>query len=234
VPIIPFIPAIIGAAGSIGGALLSKPGSSTPASTPQTQFNDLLKQTAFDRAGADRKSLIRTLKPVKNYYTTLMSGDRSAVSEALAPQINATNRAYDNANRTAAEFAPRGGGQASGIEALQTKQAGDVGSLFNTARSTGAAGLSSIAPLYGSLSSSELGAASGASATGINAQIQQAWLDFQKSQATTGLAGDLGKTLGSILSMILKKNNSAGGGNPFANSDAAAAGPFGAGADFNF
>lgn len=165
-----------------------------------------------------------------------MTGDRGAVGEALSPQINATNRAYDNANRTATEFAPRGGGQASGIEALQTKQAGDVSSLFNTARSTGAAGLSSIAPLYGSLSSSELGTASGASATGINAQIQQAWLDFQKSQATTGLAGDLGKTLGSILSMIFKKNNTAGGGggNPFANSDAAAAGPVGAGSDFNF
>jgi hypothetical protein len=206
---------LVGAAGTIGGSLLARGGSSsTPASSPANQFSELLKQTAFDRAGMDRKSFLRTLKPVKNYYTALLTGDRPAVTEALAPQTNAINRAYDVANRTATEFSPRGGGQASSIEALQAKQAGDVGALFNTARSTGAAGLGAIAPLYSSLSSSELGTAAGASATDINAQIQQAWLDFQRQQATSGLAGSLGATLGNLLSLILKRSNTAGGGQP--------------------
>src|SRR4051812_39885267 len=69
-----------------------------------------------------------------NYFKTLASGDRNALSSLLGPEIGNINRGYQAAQNQTLTFGPRGGGRNSQLQNLGMQQQGDISRMFQTAR----------------------------------------------------------------------------------------------------
>lgn len=74
------------------------------------------------------------LDPVLKYFKALASGDPSEALAATAPQRGRVIDQYDAARRSAANFTPRGGGQASAQQESRSREASDLANVTSTAR----------------------------------------------------------------------------------------------------
>ena len=104
----------------------------------------------------------KALQETLPYFRTLLSGDRQAMGELLAPEIGAITGQADAARRNIAEFGPRGGGTTSAINNLETGKAQAIGELYQKARPYAAQGLSQIGSTLMGAGTANLGVASGA------------------------------------------------------------------------
>lgn len=73
------------------------------------------------------------LDPVLKYFKALASGDPSQALAATTPQRGRVIDQYDTARRSAANFTPRGGGQASTQQESRTKEASDLANVTSSA-----------------------------------------------------------------------------------------------------
>lgn len=76
------------------------------------------------------------INPVLHYLAQVTSGDPAALAAATAPQRRKVIDQYDTA-RQQAQFAPRGGGTSSAVVNANTRQAGDLSQINQTAQSEG-------------------------------------------------------------------------------------------------
>jgi hypothetical protein len=133
------------------------------------------------------------LAPVLTYLQQLVGGSGSSALAATAPQRSRVIDQFDAARKTLANFTPRGGGQVSGTENLESNEAS---TLANT---TSAARTSAVGEL------GQLGA--GLTSTGLNANLQGSQaalnafggLNTQQQQSNQ----QLGSAIGSVLPMML-------------------------------
>lgn len=142
------------------------------------------------------------LEQVGEFFKTLLTGDKQAVTQTLSPEIEATRSQYDAAKRNLAEFAPRGGGQVSAIGNLQAGEASQIGNLYTGARQRGAEGLAGIGSALGSL-----GIASESLATESIGKVLQGLLSEQgiklgELELAQGNAKRVQQGLGGIGSLI--------------------------------
>ena len=79
-----------------------------------------------------------TLAPVLKYFQALASGDPSQALAATQPPRGRVIDQYDAARRSAAQFTPRGGGQASTQQESRATEAGQLADITAQARSEGA------------------------------------------------------------------------------------------------
>jgi len=128
-----------------------------------------------------------SLKGPKDFFTALMSGDRKTILDTLAPEVDTLTSQYDTGKKTAEEFAPRGGGRAAVLEELPFRKAGEINKMVQGARTTGASGLESVAQLFGSLGTSELGGGLSAANSAFS-NTQAAKENAQQQQAAAGQA----------------------------------------------
>ena len=85
---------------------------------------------------------LQALGPAQKYFADLLSGNPADVMSATAPERRRVIDQYDTARRSAGQFTPRGGGQASSQQEARSREAGDLATLGADAR-RGAAGAAS-------------------------------------------------------------------------------------------
>lgn len=140
----PFLPAIAKGGAAIGSSLLgSKLSKSSPTPTEQNALN---QDTQAQQLGLDTaKSTIpgaqnlismgsAAYQPVLNYWSSILSGNRGAVTSAMAPEISRIGQGYNTAANTSAALSARGGPSSSFLSELPFAQQRDVTSLLQTAR----------------------------------------------------------------------------------------------------
>ena len=132
------------------------------------------------------------LQKAGSFWQTLMSGNRSAVNQAVAPQVNAANTQADAQKRQlAASGTARGGGVACQQQQTDTNKLAQIQNLLFGARTTGASELGKIGAQEGAIGAN-LAADAGNAATnlgalGTNARGQ----DLQQQNALGQGAGEL-------------------------------------------
>lgn len=110
-----------------------------PSIAPQIgQIQGMAQQT--NQQGAQMLAQGQTaLGPALDYYKSLLSGNPADVMAATAPDRRRVIDQYDTARRSAGQFTPRGGGQASAQQVSRSMEAGDLATLGAQARSQAAA-----------------------------------------------------------------------------------------------
>lgn len=190
------IPAVIGAAGAVGGGLLANRKSSQEKDALAAQ-SDLAKTeseaTKFGTASA--KQLLPQaeagLGAANRYYAPLLSGNRQAMMEAIAPEANTIISQYDTAKRAASEFAPRGGGRTATLAELPFAESGAITNLLNTVRPNAAGATADIGKTYGALASSLLTRNTGAASSLLNYSLQSRGQSFNQAEQIGGSIGTL-------------------------------------------
>jgi len=137
-----------------------------------------------------------TLSTVGNFFQALMSGDRNAIMNVLAPEVDSLTSQYDTGRKTAEEFAPRGGGRGAALEELPFRKAGEINKLVQGAEDKGAAGLTSISSLFGQLGLGELSGGNTAANSAFS-NTQAAKENQQQQQAAAGQA------VGSLIALLV-------------------------------
>ena len=145
------IPLLIKGGMALGGSLLGSKLSKSK-STPEEKA--ALGQTAQAQnlgLGAAKGTLpqaqnligmgSQAYQPVLNYWSSILSGNRGAMTSALAPEVSQIGQGYRTAAQTSAALNPRGGPSASFLSELPFQQQRDVSTLFQQARPQAAQGL---------------------------------------------------------------------------------------------
>jgi hypothetical protein len=130
------------------------------------------------------------------FFRALLSGDRAAVLQAFAPEVETLTQAYETGRRELEEFAPRGGGRTAAMTELPFRKARDIESLVHGARLTGAAGVEDIGQMLASLGLGELGAGAQV-ATAARGQA------FDERQLAAQQAQQAGEAVGSLIALMV-------------------------------
>ncbi len=136
--------AVLGGSALVGSYLNYRSAKKAGQRTPEEQ-NALTAQTgvANDLRGQS-SSLFRMAQPAlgqaSRYYSTLASGSRGAMTQALAPEIQSTNDVYGGTRRTLARFL-RGPDRDYQLGELERQRAGAQASLFREGRTNAVARL---------------------------------------------------------------------------------------------
>ena len=130
------------------------------------------------------------------YLQPLLTGDRTAVTQDLAPQINAVSSQYDAAFKALNKQNPRSGGSISSSENLMASKAGAISDTITSARSQAAQQESSLAGQVLSFASGE----SSISASTLSSIISS---ELAKSGQDAAAFGSLGGGIGSIIGGLI-------------------------------
>lgn len=140
-------------------------------------------QTAGFATGMGEKNLTAG----SNFFNSVLSGDSSKISQALAPEISAAKTRNSQTQKSNTEFGTRSGGTAASNAASSDKLHSDITNLVGNLTGSAASNLMSSG---GSLLNT------GLSATGMNADLSQTqmknWEDsiFGKGITTAAAAGE--------------------------------------------
>jgi hypothetical protein len=140
------------------------------------------------------------LGPVMKYFEALASGDPSAALAATAPQRGRVMDQYDAARRSAGQFGPRGGGNASSQLELRGKEAGQLADTTSQARSEGADKLAALGSDLTKTGISEEEASARTMASVIEPILKQQEHDQEQQNS---FWGGLGKLASSALKFFL-------------------------------
>lgn len=147
---------------------------------------DNYQKTAYNQLNAASQNASNTgmgflgdsstnFKAPTSYYSSILSGNPASVSEALAPQINQLQSAFQQNKQQVDQFAPMGGGRSALYAQLPFQKASAITNLISQARQNAAQGLSNIAGTEGGLGANLLGVSAGAA----GASGQQAGISHQ-------------------------------------------------------
>lgn len=225
--IVPFLPMIAQAGMAAGGSLLANKLSK---SKPSAMEQNVLSQNAeaqklgLDTAKTNTNSAQNLIsmgtssyQPVLNYWSSILSGNKGAVTGSMAPEISRIGEGYKAASNTSAALNPRGGPSTSFLSELPFQQQRDVTSLLQTARPTAATNLfqtgQGVAQTGTNLFSNATNALYGSTAAGrdiLNSEQERKRLEAERGKAIGGGLFDLIQKYGfPALDGILK----GGGGN---------------------
>src|ERR1700746_2848380 len=140
-------------------------------------------------------------QPVLNYWSSLLSGNRGAMTSALAPEIGLINQGYNTAAQTSPTPPPRGGPRADILSNMPFQRQGAITNLFQTLRPQAAQGLAGLGQSLTGAGSNVLGQATnalyGSTGAGNSCLQQQAALRNQAMQQ--------GRSIGSGLFSIFQQ-----------------------------
>lgn len=171
----------IGAGGSLIANRLSRV-------KPSPDSSDILARyrTGMDTsANAGQRFLgagRETLQQPIDYYTKILSGDRGAVTSALAPEISKIGEKYRTAERTSAALNPRGGPSAEFLAELPFQQQHDVTTLLQGARSDAAKTLPGLAGTLINSGNQELSRSTALGSQLLDEANQQRALETERSK----------------------------------------------------
>lgn len=152
-PIAAAVPALIGAAGAIGGGLLGTSMANANTSSARGLLN-ATGSSASQAANANMGQATQNLASAGNFYRTLMSGNQQQIQQLLAPEIAGVNSQYNQIQQANAQLQPRSGMTASANASLPFQKEATIGNAMLSAPLTGASGLAGVGGVQGGLGSS--------------------------------------------------------------------------------
>ena len=206
--ITPFLPAIIGAGGGVGAALIGSRSGGGERSLAQQQFDaqNLIQQQQLDMSR-------QAWNPAFDYWNSIMQGGHAA-NLALGPESQAIRGGFDVAQRNIGQNLPRGGERNLSLAQLEIEKGGRLGNLPTLARRQAAGNLAQLSGIPLGVAS-----AAGGQASGLAGNLLSFGLS-QQQQALSGAAG-----IGELLYKIANKFQSGGGGGGSGGSGGAGGGP---------
>jgi hypothetical protein len=117
-----------------------------------------------------------------SFWSSILSGDSSKVSQALSPEISAAKKSAQEQTKTNAEFGGRSGGTAASTAATNDKVHSDITNLIGSLTNSSASSLAS-------LGSNQVG-------TGLGALGQQEQADARRMENWSNSILGLGLTKG--------------------------------------
>lgn len=226
-PIAAAIPAIIGAAGGIGGALINRSSANKANSQANALLPPGLDQTGllnFINKQSGTADVLQSLGQGSvdqgasaltgplSYFSSILGGDRNAIMEAMAPEVAAVNAQFQ-APLQQAQLTGRGGALATDLEA--SRQSGITNAILS-ARPAAADRLTGIAQNLMNLGTQQImggGQVRGNATRDIldyNSIIRG--IQAQTRMDNAGMWGSLGTALGPILGSLLGGVFGGGGG----------------------
>ena len=181
--LLPFAPALIGAAGAIGGSLIGRKAGAGSANQKQAynllNYNAQLAprqaQQLFGQGqqltGKGMNLLDRAQGAAggaQSYFQQLLSGSPAATTSALAPDISRIRDTSQQALQSTSTLAPRGGGRSGTLFNLPFQQQAQTSGLYNMVRPMAARGLLDVGGLFGNLGLGTAGVGLGAAGVGTN------------------------------------------------------------------
>jgi hypothetical protein len=218
-PIIPFIPALIGAGASIGSAILGRPGQEEKdVMTAQAEQAQLQTEAARKGIGFAEElqplsmNLLRrgqgAMGGALDYWRRILSGRESATS-VMGPQINQILNSYRQARISGRTLNPRGGGGSEFTRRLDEEVIpGQISGLLASARPMAAQQVGALGGDMSQLGFGGMGTASGLLNLGTGAGTGVLQYGLGRAQQQSDLGRDLGRNLLSLWP-------SGGGGAPF-------------------
>ncbi len=209
----------IGAGGSILGGLLGNRKSQQQTDLENAQTENAKSQSALAKLMAQQSSSSYNLGSpayghALNYYSTLLNGNKAAVSQAIAPQVGQLSDTYRGAQRGLEQSGVQGPGRDYALGELNRQRAGQIGQLSvgvqpNAAASLGQLGLSGMGQGTGAAATSGglFNGSSGAYQSLLNSLLGQNQLNYQN-------AFGQGNSLASLLAPLLLQQNANGGSQP--------------------
>ena len=216
-PVIPFIPLI--AAGVGGGfSLAGAKSASKTAKAQQAALNPLIQQQteasrwSLDQAKIDIPKARESLGGPLAFWNKILSGDRNAAMSVAGPSADQLAGQTAAANRTQAEFSPRGGRRTLmlGDKPLETMSTLNQGLL--TLRPTAAGEVKSIGEILAQLGLGESGVAVNAGDSAIRGQLGASNLQNQSNAITADAYKGVGASIGNALLALQKIYNDKKGG----------------------
>lgn len=131
------LPHIIGAGATLGaGAIGSRLAKSKPSPLEEQQLQ--LAGEASKRGAAISSNLfdlgMPSVRQPVDYWSSILSGDRSKVASAMGPEISRIGEGYQEAAKTSAALTPRGGPTPTFLAEAPYQQQRDVSTLFQQFR----------------------------------------------------------------------------------------------------
>ena len=145
-----------------------------------------------------------------DYWSRILSGNPSAIAQAMAPTINATNAAYKSAANTVDKFAPMGGGRSSTMANAPYAHAGAMSNIIAQAQPLAAQNLATLGTTEQSLGLQQL---QQALASLLGMRGQDVTEHGQAMDMATALAGNLMGGVSSGINTAMQTGN-AGFSNP--------------------
>lgn len=215
------LPAIIGAAGSLGAGLLAKKGGMGGPTPQQTALSE--QQTANAKLSGDWAKTVfpqgqnlldlskSTYQVPLNFWGGIAGGSRQQATSLLAPEINRINEG-EASSRTAASnlFARSGGSSTYMLDSVFAPQRA-ISNLLQTARPTAMTNLADLAGKFASTGSGLFRDASGFlnSSSSSGAAASRDLLEQERMRREQQAA--FGKSIGGILADITRGIVSRGG-----------------------
>lgn len=210
-PIAAAAPYIATGAAAIGGSLFGKKSVQGDLQRSPEEKAGMAGQTGAanalsGQAGQLSRMGLPALQQSGKYFSTLASGNRSAMGQALAPQIEATNDVYGGTARTLGRFL-RGPEKDLQLAETERERAGGVASLFRNGRSSAAGALAA----FGSGLTGQAGQQQSAAGSifGQQAALGQA-NRYQGAELEHQAGSDFGGLMFNLLKMYANKGQGAG------------------------
>ncbi len=150
--------------------------------------------------------------PAKDFWSNILTGDRSKIMELLGPEISTVKDTAKGERDSNTALNPRGGMRASGYTDSANKEASTIGDAVLKARPTAAQQLMNLAQIFSGTSTAETGLAlTGSEAASgnlfnLNKEAQQ------NRQNQAQFWGQLGGSAGSLIGQLLLPHPGGGGG----------------------
>ena len=210
-PIVAFLPAIIGAAGGIGSAMLgggAKPTAQQKAAqNMQTGLGDLGFGAARRNIPAAEEGLAtanRTLQPTLDFFRGIL-GDKGEALQAVSPEVSTVIGQYDKARKAAAEFGPRGGGSAITQAEAPFSASQAISNLIFGSRAGAAKALQSGAQTQAGFAQALASLGLGAGQLGENAASNLAMQSLAEQKFRVEQMTNIGKGLADVINSIIKR-----------------------------
>lgn len=195
----------------MGGGLLAKKASDNASKSQSALMSPLIKSQSdaskwsLDQAKIDVPKARETIGGPLDFWNKILKGDRNVAMSVAGPAADQLAGQTAAANRTQAEFAPRGGRRALmlGDKPLETMTSLNRGLL--ELRPRAAEETKSIGQILAQLGLGEASNATAAGASAIQGQSSANALALQSAIQSGETMKSLGNSIGSILRLMMTK-----------------------------
>jgi hypothetical protein len=171
-------------------------------------MNNTLGQSGadtFKTGQSDYGKGMQDFGPSLDYWNSILSGDKSKMESAIAPEKADILSQYRAKRKQLAATGSRSGGTNEAVAQSEFSQAGDVASLLQKLRPQAAKESSGIAAEIAKLGLNESEVGNAQMFATLQSLLQGRGQDVQQDAATMSMIGDIGKGVGSVLAAYISK-----------------------------
>lgn len=121
-----------------------------------------------------------TMSPAASYWSKILSGDKAAMTEAVAPSVRMLQTSYDAARKNVNQNMARGGYQSAAAAELPFQRAGAISDLLSKLQPEAATQITNLAKILGDLGLSETSLGQNLLNMALNAQLTRRGQNVQE------------------------------------------------------